>query len=35
MPDGYRVQLDKLAQLINDLDRAADDITTANNALRN
>ncbi|MBK0866442.1 hypothetical protein INP57_06465 [Saccharopolyspora sp. HNM0986] len=35
MGDGYRVHMDKLAQLVNDLDRAADDITTANNALSN
>jgi hypothetical protein len=32
---GYRVNMDKLTQLINDLDRAADDITAANNALGN
>ncbi|WP_438387946.1 hypothetical protein [Actinopolyspora saharensis] len=35
MGDGYRVNMDKLAQLVNDLDRAADDITAANRTLGN
>lgn len=35
MAGGYRVSMDKLTQLINDLDRAADDITAANKALSN
>lgn len=33
MTGGYRVDMDKLTQLIKDLDHAADDITVANNAL--
>lgn len=35
MSDGYRVNMEKLAQLVNDLDHAADDITDANNKLSN
>lgn len=35
MPGGYQVHMDRLTQLINDLDRAADDITAANDALSN
>lgn len=35
MAGGYRVNMDGLTRLINDLDRAADDITAANGALSN
>ncbi|RCW45153.1 hypothetical protein DFQ14_103117 [Halopolyspora algeriensis] len=35
MSGGYRVSMDKLTQLVNDLDHAADDITAANRALSN
>lgn len=33
MSDGYRVNMEKLTRLVNNLDRAADDITAANNKL--
>ncbi|KEI43350.1 hypothetical protein [Saccharopolyspora rectivirgula] len=35
MIDGYRVSMEKLTRLVNDLDRAADEIAAANNALAN
>lgn len=35
MAGGYHVAMEKLTRLINDLDRAADDITAANRALSN
>ncbi|TWG08345.1 hypothetical protein [Saccharopolyspora dendranthemae] len=35
MADGYRVNMEKLTRLVNDLDRAADDITDANNKFGN
>lgn len=35
MADGYRVNMEKLTRLVNDLDRAADNITDANNKLAN
>ncbi|MDI2027402.1 hypothetical protein QFW96_02215 [Saccharopolyspora sp. TS4A08] len=35
MANGFRVNMEKLTRLVNDLDRAADSITDANNKLAN